>query len=119
MAYLYLGLALLGAVVPYSFLGQFLVAHGLDLAEFRAQMSVNSVSSYFGLNMLLAALVTIMFILGEGRRLRMRGLWLPVLATVAVGVCCGLPLFLYLRRLSLERVVSPDDGRAVHEKTIK
>jgi hypothetical protein len=119
MGYLYLGLAFLGAVAPYSYLGQFLIANGLNLAEFKAQLTSTPVGSYFGLNMLVAALVTALFILGEGKRLKMRGLWLPLLTTVAVGVSCGLPLFLYLRRLSLERPVGAGDPQAVHDKSLK
>jgi hypothetical protein len=119
VGYLYLGLAFLGAVVPYSFLGQFLITNGLNLAEFKAQLTSTAVGSYFGLNMLISALVTVLFILGEGKRLKMRGLWLPLLTTLAVGVSCGLPLFLYLRRLSQERLVTADDKEAVHTKTVR
>lgn len=119
MGYLYLGLAFLGAVAPYSFLGQFLIAHGLDFAEFKAQLTSTPVGSYFGLNMLVAAVVTVLFILGEGKRLKMRGLWLPLLTTALVGVSCGLPLFLYLRRLTQDRPVTADDSQAVHAKTLR
>jgi SAM-dependent methyltransferase len=73
----------------------------------------------FGLNMLVAALVTAMFIVGEGKRLKMRGLWLPLLTTVLVGVSCGLPLFLYLRRQTLDRGLTAEDSQAVHTKTVK
>jgi hypothetical protein len=119
VGYLYLGLAFLGAVAPYSFLGQFLIANGLSFAEFKAQLTSTPVGSYFGLNMLVAALVTVLFILGEGKRLKMRGLWLPLLTTLLVGVSCGLPLFLYLRRLTQERTLTADDASAVHTKTLK
>jgi len=49
------------------------------------------------------AIVLLSFIQSEGRRLRMRFLWLPMLGTVFVGVSLGLPLFLYLRQLELDR----------------
>ncbi|MDR1080480.1 MAG: DUF2834 domain-containing protein [Deltaproteobacteria bacterium] len=98
MGYFYLGLALLGAVAPYSFLGQFLASSGPDFQLLKAQAVQTPVSAYFAVNMLVAALVTVVFIAREGRRLRMRGLWLPLLATLAIGVSCGLPLFLYLRK---------------------
>jgi hypothetical protein len=107
MAFFYLGLAFLGAVAPYSFLGQFFVSSGLNFTEIRAQMWASPVSGYFSLNALIAALVTILFIWHEGRRQKMKGLWLPLLATLLVGVACGLPLFLYLRRMFMERGVSP------------
>ncbi|MFL6500493.1 MAG: DUF2834 domain-containing protein [Candidatus Udaeobacter sp.] len=33
----------------------------------------------------------------ERAALGIRHLWLPIVATLAVGVSCGLPLFLYMR----------------------
>ncbi|MDR1035128.1 MAG: DUF2834 domain-containing protein [Deltaproteobacteria bacterium] len=98
MGYFYLGLALLGAVAPYSYLGQFLAASGPDFALMKAQALQTPVSAYFAVNMMAAALATLVFIVREGRRLGMKGLWLPVLATLAIGVSCGLPLFLFLRK---------------------
>ncbi len=103
MGYFYLGLAFLGAVGPYSFMGQFLLTHGLNFAEFKAELWASPISSFVGAAFIIASLVTVFFILGEGRRLRMKGLWLPVLAALVVGVSCGLPLFLYLRDMALVR----------------
>ena len=60
------------------------------------------------------AIVLLSFIQSEGRRLRMRFLWLPMLGTVFVGVSPGLPLFLYLRQLELDRKaiwISNNDSR--------
>jgi hypothetical protein len=100
VGYFYLGLALLGAVAPWSFLGQFLAVQGPDFQAMKAQATASPVAAYFAVNMLVSALVTVAFIAGEGRRMRMKGLWLPVAATFAIGVSCGLPLFLYLRKVS-------------------
>lgn len=103
MGYLYLGLAFVGAIAPYSFLGQFLLAQGLNFNEFKALMAVNSISSFLGAAFIIASVVTFLFIFSEGRRLKMKGLWLPLLATILVGVSCGLPLFLYLREMARDR----------------
>ncbi len=103
MGYFYLGLAFLGAVAPYSFMGQFLLTHGVNYVEFRAQMGASPAASFLGASFFIAGLVTLCFIWGEGRRLKMKGLWLPLLATAVVGVSCGLPLFLYLRDMALTR----------------
>ncbi|MDR1872771.1 MAG: DUF2834 domain-containing protein [Deltaproteobacteria bacterium] len=103
MAFFYLGLAFLGAVAPYSFLGQFFVSSGFNLTEIRTQMWASPVSGYFSLNALISLLVTVIFIWNEGRRQKMAGLWLPLFASILVGVSCGLPLFLYLRRVFLDR----------------
>ena len=42
----------------------------------------------------------------EGRRLGMRLLWLPVAATLIVGVSLGLPLFLYFRQRHLDHTAA-------------
>ena len=103
MGYFYLGLAFLGAVAPYSFMGQFLMTHGLNYEEFKVQLWASPISSFVGVAFLIASVVNIFFILGEGRRLKMKGLWLPLLATITVGISCGLPLFLYLRDQALAK----------------
>ena len=97
MSFFFLGLAFLGAVVPYSFMGQFLLTHGLDFSELKAQMWAAPISSFTGAAFVISSVVNFCFVWGEGRRRKMKGLWLPLMATVLVGVSCGLPLFLYLR----------------------
>ena len=109
MGFFYLGLSFVGAVLPYSFMGQFLLTHGLDLAEFKTQMWAAPISSFTGAAFVIASLVNLFFVFGEGRRLKMKGLWLPVLATVLVGVSCGLPLFLYLRGQALKQAGTSSD----------
>jgi hypothetical protein len=107
MGYFYLGLAFVGAVVPSSFMGQFLLSHGLDLPELKAQMWAAPISSFTGAAFVIASLVNLFFVWGEGRKLKMKGLWLPLLATLLVGASCGLPLFLYLRGQAAEQHPAP------------
>ena len=97
MGFFYLGLAFVGAEVPCSFMGQFILTHGLDFSEFKTQMWAAPISSFTGAAFVIVSLVNLFFVWGEGRRLKIKGLWLPLLATLLVGVSCGLPLFLYLR----------------------
>jgi uncharacterized membrane protein len=55
------------------------------------------IGAFFGLDVLVSAVVLLAFIAWEGRRRGMQMLWLPVAATCVVGVSCGLPLFLFMR----------------------
>jgi len=50
--------------------------------------------------------ILIVFMRIESARLNIRRRWLPVLAVLTVGVSLGLPLFLYLRELTLEQLKS-------------
>ena len=63
--------------------------------------------AFFGLDVLVSALVLFVFVAAEGRRLAMTLLWLPIVATLLVGVSLGLPLFLYLRQRRLDAHAAP------------
>ena len=95
--YLYLLLAILGAVLPYSQLVPFLREHGLALRLLVEQLFANRISAFFGLDVVISSLVLWTFVFVEGRRRKIRHLWLPVVGNLLVGVSLGLPLFLYMR----------------------
>src|SRR5277367_3449003 len=97
MRAVYLGLAVLGFAVPYSQFLPWLVEHGLDLKLFFTQLFGTRIGAFFGLDVLISAVVLIGFIRREGTKMKLRFLWLPIAATCLIGVSCGLPLFLYLR----------------------
>lgn len=99
----YLGLCLAGVVLPYSQFLPFLREHGLDLRLFVEELFSTRVGAFFGMDVIVSALVLGVFVWVEGRRLAMRRLWAPVVAVLAVGVSLGLPLFLYMRESALER----------------
>jgi predicted exporter len=69
--------------------------------RFVADLFVNPVSSSFALDVMISAIVLIAFIITQGRRDGVRSLWLPIAATLLLGVSCGLPLFLALRERAL------------------
>ena len=104
MRWLYLLLAVLGAALPYSQFIPWLSVHGLNVPLLLAELFAGQVSAFFGLDVIVSALVLIVFIFHEGAQRRMRMLWLPVVATCLIGVSCGLPLFLYLRERQVARL---------------
>jgi Terpene cyclase DEP1 len=97
MRRLYLSLALIGAVLPYSQFLPWLAQHGPNLPLLLTELFSTRMGAFFGLDVLVSAVVLIIFIRREGAARQMRDLWLPIAATCLVGVSCGLPLFLYLR----------------------
>ena len=102
----YLGLAALGLIIPNQPFYGWIANHGLDGRLFVRDLFANGVSSFFGLDVIISALVVGGFVLIEGRRLGLRRLWLPIAAVGLVGVSLGLPLFLYQRQRQLDRSVS-------------
>ena len=103
MKILYLLLAILGAVLPVSQLVPFLTTHGLDLRLFFTFLFSNSVSGFFGMDVIVSSVVLWVFLFSEGRRLGMQRLWVYVVCNLAVGVSLALPLFLLFRERTLDR----------------
>jgi len=107
LRYLYLMFALIGLVLPYSqFVPWIMEHHALNIPLFLHDLFANRISAFFALDVIVSAVVLIWFIQTEGRRLRMRALWLPTLAVLLVGVSLGLPLFLYLRQLKIDQAAA-------------
>lgn len=104
--HIYLALCVAGTLIPFYELFPWLMQHGLDLRLLQQELFANRVSSFFALDLLLSAAVLIRFALIERRRGYLRLWWLPIVATLAVGVSLGLPLLLYLREVALERVAA-------------
>jgi len=109
---LYLALCFLGFLLPYWQFVPWLAEHGLNMSLFARELFVNRISSFFGMDVLVSAVTLIGFIRIESRRIKVGRRWLPVLATLLVGVSLGLPLFLYLRELKLESNGSPGTAPA-------
>jgi hypothetical protein len=97
MKAVYLLLAIAGAVIPYGEFVPWVSEHGLDAQGFAVELFSTRIGAFFGLDVLISAVVLLAFIRAEGRRTKVPKLWMPVAATCLVGVSCGLPLFLYLR----------------------
>ena len=102
---IYLGLCVLGIVLPYSQFIPFLGEHGLDLKLLFEQMFSNHIAGFFSMDVIVSSLVLWVLVYVEGRRGKVKFLWAPIAGNLAVGVSLGLPLFLYLRELKIERQV--------------
>lgn len=100
---LYLIFCILGILLPYSqFVPWVVTQHGVPLGLFVRELFANRIGGFFGMDVLVSAAVLMSFVQREGKRLRVRHLWLPIVGTLVVGVSLGFPLFLYLREDALE-----------------
>jgi lysylphosphatidylglycerol synthetase-like protein (DUF2156 family) len=93
----YLLLALIGLVLPLRHFLRFLVTEGMNLSLFFGQLFQNDISSFFAMDLFVSAIALWVFVFVEGRRRRMKGLWIYVVCTMIVGVSLALPLFLFFR----------------------
>lgn len=101
---IYLVFCVLGIVLPYSqFLPWVVAQQGVPPGLFLRELFANRIGAFFGMDVLVSAVVLIFFVRREGKLLGLRHLRLPIVGTLAVGVSFGFPLFLYLREDALER----------------
>jgi hypothetical protein len=95
----YIGLCVLGTVLPYSQFIPFLQQHGLDLHLFLQQLFANRIAAFFGLDVIISSLVLWIAVLVDRRRNQVPRAWAPLLGNLLVGVSLGLPLWLYFREV--------------------
>ena len=100
---IYLGLCFVGALFPYWQFVPWVIEHGLNLQLFAQELFANRIGAFFGMDVLVSAVVLIVFMRVEGARLNIPRRWFPVLAVLLVGVSLGFPMFLYMRELRLEQ----------------
>jgi len=97
----YFVLAILGLLLPYGVFVPWLLENGLDVQLFFSEMLSNEVAKTTALDFLMVTIAVVTFIVFESKKLEMRYMVIPILATfVAVGF--GLALFLCLRERHFE-----------------
>ena len=99
----YLGLCVLGVVLPYWQFLPWAAQNGLNLPLFVQQLFANRIGAFFGMDVLVSGVALLVFVRFENSRTRIPGRWLPLIAVLTVGVSLALPLFLYLRERALEQ----------------
>lgn len=102
MQWFYLIAAIVGTVLPLSYLFPFLTANGFDVPLLFRQLFQNNVSAFFGTDVIVSSVVLWFFVFSEGRRRDMKNLWVYILGNLLVGVSLGLPLFLFFRERKLQ-----------------
>lgn len=100
--HVYAALCLAGAVLPWTQAVPWLATHGIDVPLFFRDLFANGIAAAFAVDIIVSAVGVCAFALVEGRRAGMRNLWAPIAGTLVIGVCFGLPLFLYMRERQLE-----------------
>ena len=93
----YLLLTFAGLVFPWYFFISFLVENGVDLILFRQQLFANHISTFFAIDLIITAIVMLVFLYTTDRQ-RANSRWhLFALATIAIGPSFSIPLYLYSR----------------------
>lgn len=97
-------LAIVGAVLTARFNAQFSAARGgFDLGEYVKAGYANSASTSFAIDLIVAASAGVIFMIVEGRRLRMRFTIPLLVSTFILAFAFSFPMFLAMRELKLAR----------------
>jgi hypothetical protein len=92
----------MGTVLPYTQSIPWMIENGLNASLLFQQIASSRLAAFGWLDVMVAALALFVFIITDGRRHQVPGLWLPIVGTLTVGVSLGLPLYLLLREIRLE-----------------
>jgi hypothetical protein len=103
LQWLYLGLAMAGAVLPWLANLEFIQTYGAtgDLGLFIRLANDNAAASSLSRDLAIGATAVVIWMVSESRRLQMRGLVWVLLSCFTLAFACGAPLFLYLRERRL------------------
>jgi len=102
MKHLWLALCVIGVILPYSQLIPWTIENGANPLPMFAAVFADHATAFFGFDLMVTALVFLAFAVSDGLRNRIRLFWLAIAAVFLVGVSLGMPLYLYLREISLD-----------------
>jgi hypothetical protein len=109
---IYFVFCFVGTLLPYWQFVSWVIQHGMNPPLFVRELFANRISAFFGMDVLVSAIVLIAFMRVESGRFNIRRRWLPLVAVLTVGVSLGLPMFLYMRELRMEEL-KPEDRNPV------
>lgn len=104
MKYVYLTLAILGAVIPLSKFISFINENGLDFSILLKQAFENHISAFAWLDVIITVIVIVIMTVDFGKKSEVKYLWIPIVASFTVGASFGLPLLMFLRELKLRKI---------------
>ncbi|MGC6483689.1 MAG: DUF2834 domain-containing protein [Synechococcus sp.] len=105
--WIYLFLAVLGAVLPWQANLEFMQANsgmGFDLRQFIADANINAAARSLSRDLLIGATAISVWIVMEARRLQVKRWWIALVACFSISFACGAPLFLFLREGRLQEL---------------
>ena len=107
-----LTLTIVGFLVPNAMVIAFVIEHGLDVSGYFGEWVESLPAAQLAADLSIAFLAFALWSAWEGRRLGMRTWWVPIPASLLVGLCFALPLFLLLRERAVREQSMGDTARA-------
>jgi len=106
LKWVYLSLAILGAVLPTLANIEFAKSYGpaFDIQLFIELANNNPASQSLSRDLFIGSTAVFVWIISESKRLEMKNLWIVILTTFTIAFAFSAPLFLYLRELRIEEM---------------
>ena len=108
LRHVYLLLFVIGTIVPLMQFWPWFRENGLDLRLFFDELFSTRIGAFFGVDVMISAVVLLVFAIVEAARLKIKnaGLMLAavILAVLIAGVSSGFPLFLFMRQKHLDGI---------------
>ena len=106
LKWVYLLLAILGAVLPSLANIEFVKSYGpsFDIQLFIDLANNNPAAQSLSRDLFIGSTAVFVWIISESRRLEMKNLWIVILSTFTIAFAFSAPLFLYLRELRIEEM---------------
>jgi hypothetical protein len=93
---------IIGAAIPLYLFTNFFAEHGLDLTAFLDSAFANQASSGLIADLLISAVIALIFIGRDAQKLGIDRVWMVLLGICLIGLSFGLPLYLYFREARTE-----------------
>jgi Terpene cyclase DEP1 len=100
-------LTVVGFVVPNVCLIIFFTEDGSGIGHYFSLWTASTPSTQLLLDLTIAALAFFVWAAVEGPRAKIKRWWICIPATFLVGLCFGLPLFLWMRERTLSQTMAP------------
>ena len=107
LRWIYLFLAIAGAVLPWQANLDFMAVHGFnsfDIQLFIRDANINAAARSLSRDLVIGATAISIWMVVEGRRLHVKHWWIALITSVSISFACGAPLFLYLRECRLDEI---------------
>jgi hypothetical protein len=102
-----LALTIVGFIVPNVLLGIYVADEGLDVAGYFSLWTDSTPSTQITLDLVIAAVAFLVWTTWDGPHTGITRWWLVFPATLLVGLCFGLPLYLLMRERALDDAAAP------------
>jgi hypothetical protein len=106
LRHIYSILFVIGTFLPLTMFWPWFGEHGFDVGLFFRELFSTKIGGFFGLDVIISAIVLISFAWFETKRLKIGNggtvLTAVIAATLFAGVSSGFPLFLYLRQKHID-----------------